>query len=658
MTQQQPPSILARIVFASLFFYVATLIEPHSDEMAFLKGLLFFIAALHGWKVVRALPNPIYNWFKRRRAQKASNRHGSARWADKKEIATGGMHDADGLFLGVSAYDGNPIFQHGEGHWMVYAPTRSGKSRNLVMPNILHHRGSMLIADIKGELWDVTANACAKVHKNTLIRLDPAGLKNETYGAPSRYNPLSRIIEPWLGGLHKDVIVKARMMVLQILPEPAGASENTFFRNGSRKTITFAMVYVVIAHEHEATLSKVVALIQDNVAMQEALQIAQCWDVLSGDLALMAKDLLRTLDSKDSHHWESFCEGAVQVLDIYSESGHLAETTGACDFYFRDLKEKDCKIYEIVDPTRMNVFAPWLGLLHWCALDELLSAKSNKDVILMLDEASNFRVSGLVEKLTLLAGYHCRAIVVLQSFSAFEKTYSKQDLEILLDQCECRIWMKVQSYRAAELVSKSLGNTTLVNEHYHMGHDYRDLAQENMGEIPRPLLSPDEVMRTPFTIIELRGQPPVLSESVGYDAVKPWNKWAGVNTLYGNKLFISKTRVTLDYPSNAWWSTCFGLFKHKPEVTYYRRIKQKRDWSILPFALIHTVRAILLIAPILALWWVIENHGTPHVLWEYTYRGNPTNHVKEHCTYIGFESRKTQYGPDCPFIKLFKDHAA
>ena len=657
MAQQQPTSIPARIVFAALFYYVATLIEPNSDEMAFLQGLLYVIAALNGWKVVRELPNPIYNWFKRRRARQASDRHGTARWADKKEISAGGMHEADGLFLGASAYDGKPIFQHGEGHWMVYAPTRSGKSRNLVMPNILHHRGSMLIADIKGELWDVTAAPCKRIHKNTLIRLDPAGLKNADYGIPARYNPLSRIIEPWLSGMHKDVIVKTRMMVLQILPEPTGASENTFFRNGSRKAMTFAVVYVVIIHEHGATLSKVVALIQDSMAMQEALQIAQCWDVLSGDLARMAKDLLRTLESKDSHHWESFCEGAVQVLDIYSDSGHLAETTSACDFYFRDLKEKDCKIFEIVDPTRMHVFAPWLGLLHWCALDELLSVKSNKDVILMLDEASNFRVSGLVEKLTLLAGYHCRAIVVLQSFSAFEKTYSKQDLEILLDQCECKIWMKVQSYNVASMLSKSLGSATQITEHYHTGHDYRDLVRDNLGEIPRSLMTADEIMRTHYTIIQLRGKYPILAETVGYDAVKPWNKWAKPNTLYGNKPFISKTRIKLDYPSRAWWATCFGLIKRKPIVIWYRRIKQKRDWSILPFALIHTVRALLMIAPILALWWIIESYGNPHVLWEYTYRGTQHSHVKETCTYIGFDSRKTRFGPDCPLIQLFKDDA-
>jgi type IV secretory pathway TraG/TraD family ATPase VirD4 len=65
----------------------------------------------------------------------------------------------------------------------------------------------------------------------------------------------------------------------------------------------------------------------------------------------------------------------------------------------------------------MDVLAPWLGLIVWCMLKELLSSDSRREVILMLDETANFRVDGLVEKLTILAGYQCRAITVLQSFS-------------------------------------------------------------------------------------------------------------------------------------------------------------------------------------------------------------------------------------------------
>ncbi len=652
MVQRQNVSVFKAFVIAVVFGYAAYLIRPSDTDMAAAKIFCSVIAGVNSWVVIKELPNPVYNWLKRRRAQKATDNHGSARWADKKNIASYGMHEADGLFLGASIYDGKPLFQHGEGHWMVYAPTRSGKTRRLVVPNILHHRGSMLIPDIKGELWDVTSPACQNIHKNTLFRLDPAGLKNNTQGQAHRYNPLNRIIAPWKNGQHSDVISKAKAMALQLLPEPSEPGENAFFRNGSRKIITFAIVHLVAINQDEATLSQVLALIQDNLAMQDALQIATCSDVLNGDLARMGKDLLRKLESKDSNHWESFCEGAVQVLDIYAESGYLAESTRTCDFYFSELKEKDCKIYEIVDPTRMDIFAPWLALIHWCALDELISSQSRKEVILMLDEASNFKVTGLVEKLTLLAGYQCRAIVVLQSFSAFEKTYSKQDLEILLDQCECRIWLKVQSYRVAELISKSLGNQTLVNTHNNMGHDYRDLAQDNMGEMSRRLMTPDEIMKTPHTIIQLRGQYPILAQTVGYDAVKPWNRWAKPNTLYGNKPLISKTCIKLHYPSRAWWSTCFGLIKQNPVVTYFRRIRHKRDWSHLPFAIIHIFRALLWIAPVLALGWAVVTYGTPHLLGEYTYYGSRTNPVMERCTYWGINGRKIQHVPDCPFIKF------
>lgn len=547
--QKTEPSIFKKLFVTTIFGYGAYKIEPITTEMLWIDNFCMLIAGLGIWAIVKEVPNSIYNWLLRRRAKRASDNHGSAQWADKKAIASYGLHDASGLFLATSVYDGVPMFQHGEGHWMVYAPTRSGKTRCLVLTNILHCKSSMLITDIKGEIWDVTSDACQKKHKNDLYRLDPAGLKDKTHGKSARYNPINRIAEPWKNGRHSDVISKAKMIALQLLPEPNQADSNVFFRNGSRKVIIFVMVYLVVTFDDEATLSKVVSFIQDNMAMQDALHVATCSDLLSGDLARMAKDLLRKLEAKDSNHWDSFCEGAVQVLDVYSESGYLAESTSTCDFHFRELKEKDCKIYELVDPTRMDVFAPWLGLIHCCALDELMSCEINKEVILMLDEASNFKVSGMVEKLTLLAGYQCRAIVIIQSFSAFEKTYSKQDLEILLDQCECRVWLKVQSYRVAEQISKSLGRKTLVNTQHNLGHNYHDQARENMGEMARPLITPDEIMQSPHCIIQLRGKAAIQGDVVGYDAVQPWNKWAKPNTLYGKKPFISKIRIRLKYPS-------------------------------------------------------------------------------------------------------------
>lgn len=658
MAHREEPSIFKSLLVALIFGYVAYSIEPTDSDMAAVRIFCAFIAAYAAWSVVRNLPNPVYNWLKRRRARKASNRHGTARWAIVKDIMAYGLHKVTGLFLGVWAGDGRPLFLDGEGHCMVYAPTRSGKTRNLVIPNILNYYSSMLITDIKGELWNVTSGACRSVQKNKIYRLDPAGLKNSTHGKAHRFNPLSLIIVAWKSGRHSDVIFEAKDIAKQFLPEPKVEGENSYFPKGSRKVMVFAIIYLVVTSEKEVNLTMVVALIQNNLELEDALRIATCSDALSGELASRAQSLLRTLEEKDSTHWQSFCEGAEQVLDIYGASGLLAESTSTSDFNFSELKGKEpCKIYILVDPTRMDVLAPWLGLIVWCMLKELLSSDSRREVILMLDETANFRVDGLVEKLTILAGYQCRAITVLQSFSAFEKTYSRQDLDILLDQCECKIWLKVQSYRVAEMLSKSLGSATQVNEHYHMGHDYRDLAQDSLGEMPRPLMTPDEVMRTPYAIIQLRGKYPILAETIGYDAVKPWNKWAGINTLYGNKPFVSKTRIKLRYPSLAWWSTCFGLIKRTPKVVYYRRIRHKRDWSNLPFALIHTVRALLLLAPVLVLWWAIETYGTPHVLWEYTYRGYASNLIKERCTYIGIDGQKTRFGPNCPFVKFIKDDA-
>ena len=45
----------------------------------------------------------------------------------------------------------------GPEHVLTYAPTRSGKGVGLVIPTLLSWPHSALIADLKGELWELTA---------------------------------------------------------------------------------------------------------------------------------------------------------------------------------------------------------------------------------------------------------------------------------------------------------------------------------------------------------------------------------------------------------------------------------------------------------------------------------------------------------------------
>ena len=66
----------------------------------------------------------------------------------------------------------------GEAPVAIIAPTGSGKGRDFIIPNILHHKGPVIVPDPKGELYAVTARHRRKMGQVAAIR--PFGEKIDT----------------------------------------------------------------------------------------------------------------------------------------------------------------------------------------------------------------------------------------------------------------------------------------------------------------------------------------------------------------------------------------------------------------------------------------------------------------------------------------------
>mgnify|MGYP003636804695 FL=1 len=442
--KQHASSLIKQLLVVTCCIWLFVHLEPVTPEIYWIRIICAVIAAANSFQLTLAFLELLRNLLLRWYALRPTQNYGSAQWAKEKELKRAKLLKTNGLFLGVSANSGRPLFFDGETHGFTLSPAGGGKTTCFVIPALLHERDmSMIVPDLKGTLACVTKYAREKKHKQKIYCVNPARLYEDQLGTPARYNPLQILIDSWQQGNHEDLITDAQAIALQLLQEPQHGGENTFFRNGGRMII---------------------------VLLNEALLIASCSDFIKGDLADIANDLLAKTDQSDKRQWESFREGAVQALSAFSSSGWLAESTSDCDFRFADLKKKKITVYLIADPTRMKVYAPWLGLLGWCALTELTRCQSKKQVLFLFDEAANFRIEGLISKLTELRGYGCRVWFALQSLDAFAKTYGRDDLQTLLEQCECQQFFGIQSHKTAEFISRTLGNMTVKTDNYNLGH--------------------------------------------------------------------------------------------------------------------------------------------------------------------------------------------
>jgi type IV secretion system protein VirD4 len=139
-----------------------------------------------------------------------------------------------------------------------------------VVPIGLSIRHGKIFADFKGELVCMLKEPLA-TRGEVICVLNPGGLWQERIGANDSYSPLDIIADDLNrpGGL-RDLNEDLREFTGQILPEPSERdSENTYFREGSRRAMAFATLMETMIEGHGAILSSVALLIEDRAKLED-----------------------------------------------------------------------------------------------------------------------------------------------------------------------------------------------------------------------------------------------------------------------------------------------------------------------------------------------------------------------------------------------------
>jgi type IV secretion system protein VirD4 len=90
--------------------------------------------------------------------------------------------------------DRTPLLYDGDGHLMTVAPTGAGKGVGVIIPTLLTYPGSVIVTDIKGENYQVTARRRREMGQQVVV-LDPFGLVTPKERA-DRLNPFDLFALP------------------------------------------------------------------------------------------------------------------------------------------------------------------------------------------------------------------------------------------------------------------------------------------------------------------------------------------------------------------------------------------------------------------------------------------------------------------------------
>ncbi len=437
------------------------------------------------------------------RAREAKNvaTYGSARWAEPEEVKAAGLLGPDGVLLG--RLDRDYLRHDGPEHVLCFAPTRSGKGVGLVVPTLLTWPGSVIVHDIKGENWGLTAGFRSR-HGRVLL-FDP------TDPASSAYNPLLEV-------RRGDKEVRDVQNIADILVDPEGAlDKRNHWEKTSHSLLVGAILHVLYA-ETDKTLAGVANFLSDPKRPVEATLRAMMNTPHLGEagvhpvIASSARELLNKSDNERS----GVLSTAMSFLGLYRDPV-VAKVTERCDWRIADLVvgEKPVSLYLVVPPSDINRTKPLIRLLLnqvGRRLTEDLKTSANRHrLLLMLDEFPALgRLDFFESALAFMAGYGIKSFLIAQSLNQIEKAYGANNS--VLDNCHVRVAFATNDERTAKRVSDALG---------YAGHRLSPWLGHLMvsrQETARPLLTPGEVMQLPPAdeLLLVAGVPPVRAKKARY----------------------------------------------------------------------------------------------------------------------------------------------
>ncbi|MEM9375593.1 MAG: TraM recognition domain-containing protein [Pseudomonadota bacterium] len=280
-----------------------------------------------------------------------------------------------------------------------------------------------------------------------------------------------------------------------------------------------------------------------------------------------SKRVMALLSAKRQGGENSFLEGSQQSLAPFSVAGRAHGVTGGSTFSFSEMKDDGppTTVFLIADANAMKAQMPLISLVQWCMIQELRRHPAkHKPVTLLCDEAANFCISGLNNLMTTARGYGLRLHLFLQNFSAFTVTYSKETLDTLLSEAEILQFMpQTRQDAVVDYVFGRLGEESIVVTS-HRGQRGHGVDGVDYREESKPLHTRDEIRRCKQSIVFVRNNKPIKTDTPPIAAIHPWRKQVGVDPFHGKPWRLP---IKLRYRRNE--AVSFGLrFKH-----FWRRIR-------------------------------------------------------------------------------------
>ena len=448
--------------------------------------------------------------------------HGDARFASPAEVDRAGLTGGDGQpGILIGRHRGKFLSLPGQLSVMLSAPTRSGKGVGVVIPNLLNWPDSVVVLDIKGENYDITAGYRA-AHGQAVYAFSPFDEDARSH----RWNPLTAVRS---SPLHRvgDLLTVGQVF----FPNDSGGTSSEAFFNDQARNLFLGLGLVLL---ETPTLPRTIGeMLRQSSGKGRSLK-----DHLSGlivqrreegnPLSDECADALQRLLSNSENTLSSVVATFNAPLTIFADAV-VDAATSADDFKLEDVRRRRMSVYVRIPPNRLANARPLLNLFFSQLVSLNTQALPEQDptlkvqCLLVNDEFTAMgRVGVITNAAAFLAGYNLRLLTVVQAMSQLDAVYGDKEARTFATNPGLQILYAPREQRDADEYSAMLGHfteraTSRGRSRSFSGHGHSTVSR-NESEQRRALLLPQEFkeLGSERLVVIFENCKPILGEKIRY----------------------------------------------------------------------------------------------------------------------------------------------
>jgi type IV secretion system protein VirD4 len=381
-----------------------------------------------------------------------STAYGNARWGKLADMKEMGLASQRGIILGLAF--GHYVRTSEPLSVLVLAPPGAGKTSGIAIPTLLSCGNSMIICDVKGELYSLTSKRRAQFSR--VLKFQPASADT------NKWNPFDKAELPdnW-----SDIVIHVeRVATILFKTEKSG----DYWVEEGRSVFVFYALYLIhkmLTATDDAERPYVsIPEIRAKALAEADVQgwIAQVLDQ-EQDLPERVVQEGNSLVGKADKEFSGVFSTFKSKLNVFADD-RVRNAMSGTDFNAQELRRERTSLYvmvKLVDMARLRVL---LNLLFEMTAATLMSeeAKSGEHyVTFMLDEFVRMGRLDIIKDMPALSrSYKLNVVFIAQDYGQIRELYGDAALTIFDSTTAYKVVFAQDEISTREKVSKFIGNTT------------------------------------------------------------------------------------------------------------------------------------------------------------------------------------------------------